>query len=178
MDNQATTTFLPFDLFDDLKATTYKNKPLVSQTNTIFEASKTEEKFSFLDSIYSLILVLLLFVFFNNKATNIIYFSILGLIGLLFSVMGMYSFHKELFWNYNVLLFNPLFLILVFFIIRNNTKWIKNLSLASLLFIGIYTVYMVNKVHLTLVLPIIIATTSILFRLVLKKKKQLLPSIK
>ena len=178
VDNQATTTFLPFDLFDDLKATTYKNKPLVSQTNTIFEASKTEEKFSFLDSIYSLILVLLLFVFFNNKATNIIYFSILGLIGLLFSVMGMYSFHKELFWNYNVLLFNPLFLILVFFIIRNNTKWIKNLSLASLLFIGIYTVYMVNKVHLTLVLPIIIATTSILFRLVLKKKKQLLPSIK
>jgi hypothetical protein len=171
VDNQATTTFLPFDLFDDLKATTYKNKPLVSQTNTIFEASKTEEKFSFLDSIYSLILVLLLFVFFNNKATNIIYFSILGLIGLLFSVMGMYSFHKELFWNYNVLLFNPLFLILVFFIIRNNTKWIKNLSLSSLLFIGIYTVYMVNKVHLTLVLPIIIATTIILFRLVLKKKK-------
>lgn len=176
VDNQATTTFLPFDLFDDLKETTYKNKPLVLETNTLFEASKKEKNFSFLDSIYSLILVLLLFVFFNNKATNIIYFSILGLIGLLFSVMGMYSFHKELFWNYNVLLFNPLFLILVFFIIRNNTKWIKNLSLASLLFIGIYTVYMINKVHFTLVLPIIVATTSILFRLVLKK--ELLPSIK
>lgn len=168
VDNQATLMFLPLDLMDNLNHTIYKGKPIVSETKTLFKANRAAS-YSFLDSIYSLIALLLIFVVLNKKTTNIIYFLFLGLIGLLFSAIGLYSFHKELLWNYNVLLFNPLLLLLVFFIIRNNTKLIMKLSWICLFFIGIYTVYMLNKVHFLIVLPIVIATSVLLLRLALKK---------
>jgi hypothetical protein len=168
VDNQETTLFLPLDLMDNLAKTNYKGKPLVLETKTLFKANRTSE-FSFWDSIYSLIVVLLIFVILNKKATNILYFSLMGLVGLLFSGIGLYSFHKELLWNYNILLFNPLLLLLVFFIIRNNTKWIKKMSYICLATIGIYTLYMLTKIHLIIVLPLIIATATILLRLALKK---------
>jgi hypothetical protein len=168
-DDPATKLFLPLDLLENLKTTTYKNKPLVSETTTVFEANRIVPK-PYLDSIYSLIAVLVLFVLLNKKATNIIYFSILGLIGLLFLFMGIYSFHRELYWNYNILMLNPLLLVLVFFIIQNNTKWIKKISLICMLFLGSYTFYMLGKVHVLLVLPIIISTFIVLLRLVLKKE--------
>ena len=169
VDNQANTIFLPLDLYDNLKIISHKNKPLVSETNTVFEANRATP-ISYLDSIYSLIVILFLFVVLNKKITNIIYFSVLGIIGLLFSFMSIYSFHKELFWNYNVLLLNPLFLFLVFFMIKNNTKWIKKLSLIGLLFLGSYSFCMIEKIHFVIVLPIIIATFIILLRLILKKQ--------
>jgi hypothetical protein len=168
-DQQATTIFLPLDLYDNLKNISYKNKPLVSETNTLFEANRTTST-SYLNSIYSLIAILLLFVILNKKATNIIYFSVLGLIGLLFSFMSIYSFHKELFWNYNVLLLNPLFIFLVFFMIKNKTKWVKKMSLIGLLFLGGYCFYMIGKIHFVIVLPIIITTFILLLRLFLKKQ--------
>ncbi|WP_309609227.1 DUF4105 domain-containing protein [Flavobacterium sp.] len=177
VDNQATVLFLPLDLLENLKTTTYNNQPLVSEIKTLFEAKKSIVGFSFLDSIYSLIAFLMLFVIFNNNRMNIVYLMILGIIGWLFSAIGLYSFHKEVLWNYNILLFNPLFLLLVFFIVRNNTKWIKNISILCLVFLAIYIVYMTNKIHFTIVLPIIITNVIILLRLVLRHKK-LLPSVK
>ncbi|WP_300569518.1 DUF4105 domain-containing protein [Flavobacterium sp.] len=168
VDNKAETLFLPLDLMEVLNNTSYQNKPLVSKTTTNFKANRTTS-FSFLDSVYSLLIVLLFFVILNKKTTNIFYFSVLGLVGLLFSAIGLYSFHRELLWNYNVLLFNPLFLFLVFFIIRNNTKWVKKISWICLAFLGVYTLYMVTKIHLLIVLPIVIATSILLLRLALKK---------
>lgn len=172
VDKQATTIFLPLDLYNNLKIISYKSKPLVSETNTIFEADRTTPT-SYLDSIYSLIAVLLLFVILNQKATNIIYFSVLGIIGLLFSFMSIYSFHKELYWNYNILLLNPLFLFLVFFMIKNNTKWIKKVSLIGLLFLGTYCFYMIGKIHFPIVLPIVMATFILLLRLFFKSNPSL-----
>ena len=169
-DRQATTLFLPLDLYHNLIICRYKNKPLVSETNIIFEANRTSPK-SYLDSIYSLIAILFLFVIANKKVTNCIYFSVLGGIGSLFLFMSVYSFHQELYWNYNILVLNPLFLPLVFFIIKNNTTWIKRVSLLCLLFLGIYTLFVVGKIYFWSVLPIIMATSIILFRLALKKQK-------
>lgn len=168
VDNQAKILFLPLDLYDNLKAISYKNKPLVTKTNIIFDANRTTT-FSFLDSIYSLICFLLLCVFLNTKVTNSIYFLVLGIIGLLFSAIGLYSFHKELLWNYNVMLFNPLFIILVYFIIKNNIKWIKKLSILCIITLCVYTVYMFTKIHFINVLPIIVSTLILLFRLILNK---------
>lgn len=169
VDHTAVKIFLPFDLYDNLKEISYKNKPLVTATNTLFEAKRTAP-FSFLDSFYSLIGILLLFVIINKKATTVLYFLTLGLIGLLFSGIGLYSLHKEVLWNYNVLLFNPLYILLLFFILKNNTRWIKRTSWTCLAFIGIYTIYLTTKIHLTLMLPIVISTSILLIRLVKKTK--------
>lgn len=169
VDDQATIMFLPLDLFENLKTTSYKNKPLVTETNVIFEANRPSA-FSFLDSIYSLIVVLLLFVVIKKKAMQVTFFLILGAIGLLFSLIGLYSLHQEVLWNYNVLLFNPLFLLLLYFMATNNEKWIKRLSSACLVLLGIYMVYMLNKVHLFIVAPIVITAAILLFRLIAPKR--------
>ena len=173
VDNQATVLFLPLDLLENLKTTTYNNQPLVSGTQTLFDAKKSIAGFSILDSIYSLIAFLMLFVIFNNNRMNVIYLMVLGIIGLLFSAIGLYSFHKEVLWNYNILLLNPIFLLLVFFIVRKNAKWIKKTSIICLVFLGIYVVYMTNKIHFWIVLPIVITNIIILLRLILKQNKLL-----
>lgn len=165
VDDQATIMFLPLDLFENLKVSSYKDKPLVTETNVIFEANRPSI-FSFLDSIYSLIVVLLLFVLIKKRAMQATYFLILGLIGLLFSLIGLYSLHQEVLWNYNVLLFNPLFLVLLYFMATNNEKWIKRLSSICLMLLGIYMIYMLNKIHLFIVAPIAITTAILLFRLI------------
>src|SRR5690606_17595223 len=149
-----TIMFLPLDLFDNLKITSYKHQPLVKETNIIFEANRPSV-FSFLDSIYSLIVVLLLFVLIRKKAMQVTYFLILGAIGLLFSLIGLYSLHQEVLWNYNVLLFNPLFLVLLYCMAAKNEKWTKRLSSICLGFLGIYMIYMLNKIHLFIVAPIV-----------------------
>lgn len=169
VDDQATIMFLPLDLFENLKVTAYRNKPLVKETNIIYEANRPSG-FSFLDSIYSLMGVLLLFIVINKKTMQIAYFLILGAIGLLFSLIGFYSLHQEVLWNYNVLLFNPLFLVLLYFRAVNNLKWVKKLSWVCLGFLGVYVVYMLNKIHLFIVLPIIITTAILLLRWIAPEK--------
>ncbi len=170
VDTKATKLFLPLDLYDNLKVITYKNKPLITETITLFQANRTKPAFTFLDSVYSLLSILLLFIVLSNKKiSHLIYFSVLGLLGLFFSLVGLYSFHQEVLWNYNVFLFNPLFLVLVFFIIKNNTKWIKKSSITCLIIVGIYTLYMFTKIHFMVVLPIIITTITMLLRLFFKK---------
>lgn len=167
VDRQATTLFLPLDLYQNLEKISYKNKPLVSETNILFEANRTTP-FSFWDSIYSYSCILMLFVVLNTKITNAIYFFILGIIGLLFTLIGLHSFHQEVLWNYNILLFNPIFLVLPFFIFKEKTIWIKRISWMGLFLIGIYIVFLIDKIHLKIMLPMVISTTIILFRIALK----------
>lgn len=169
-DEQAAVLFLPLDLMKVLDSAKYKGKPLAEKTETLFQASPSKIDFSFWNSCYALILFLLPFAILNRKATNILFFSILGLIGLFFCLVGLYSLHREVLWNYNVLLFNPLLLILIYFLIKNNLKAIRKLSQICLLCLVGYVLYMLNKAHLLMILPILLTSTIILIRLSLKKE--------
>lgn len=100
------------------------------------------------------------------------YFSLLGLLGLFFSLVGFYSFHQEVLWNYNVLLFNPLFLMLTYFYWKENRIGILRTGQIILAFLLIYLAYMLNKIHLTIMLPFIVANFLIVSRMVLKAKNK------
>lgn len=169
-DEQAKVLFLPLDLMKVLEKTSYQRKPLVGKTETLFQASPEENGFDFWNSSYVLILFLLPFAILNKKATNILFLSVFGLIGLFFCLVGLYSLHREVLWNYNVLLFNPLFLILAYLLVKNNLKAIKKVSLICLICLGAYVLYMINKAHLIMILPILLTSTIILLRLYLKTK--------
>ena len=125
VDEQETKIFLPFDLYENLKTISYKNKPLVQESKTLFEATAVDYSPPIWDSIYYFIGILLIVVVFNTKTTRYIYFGSIGAIGLLFSFIGLYSFHREILWNYNIFLFNPLYLLLIYFTIKNNSEWMK-----------------------------------------------------
>ncbi|WP_339887773.1 DUF4105 domain-containing protein [uncultured Flavobacterium sp.] len=164
VDEKATKLFLPLDLMEQLKTVKYNGKPLVTRTSTIFEAQKETPPFNFFDSIYLLIVLLGIIVLLNNRKLTFVYFSILGLLGLFFSLIGLYSFHEEVLWNYNVLLFNPFYLVLLYFFYRNNVQKIKRVKWFILLLLVIYVILVINKVYLISVLPIILTNFILLLR--------------
>ena len=153
-DTKAEKLFLPSELMHSLNKAQINGKPVVTKTETIVVGEELESGFSFLNSIYFIALLLLILVITNNKKIFTTYLFLTGLLGLFLSLVGLYSLHKEVLWNYNALLFNPLFLILQF--LRG-----KALKIASLLCIGciiIYVILMITKPHLWLMSPFILAT--------------------
>ena len=73
--------------------------------------------------------------------------------------------------KYNVLLFNPALLILVFFYSKQNKLWTYRLALFNLFSLLIYLVFLFNKAHLLIVLPLIVTSVYFLVQITLKNKK-------
>lgn len=166
-DKDAAQLFLPVELLHSLEKSKIEGKPLVYKTQRVIKGTITKEKFSFFNSIYCIGLLLLILIILNNKTLHLSYLFIIGLLGLFFCYVGFYSFHKELLWNYNVLLFNPIYIILPFI---GSTKWQKNVILFLAITLFGYIIFMLNKPHLVLVLPFIITNFYILWKLQFKKK--------
>jgi hypothetical protein len=169
-DINASKLFLPIELLHSLEKASYNNKPLVSVTKTILVGTQEKEKFSFFNSSYFVIALLVIMLLINDKQVFFAYFIILGLLGVFFSVVGFYSFHKEILWNYNILLFNPILILIPF--VTKKRKWLY--AVAACLFV--YLIFMLNKPHLFLVLPFLLTNTVIILKLL--KRKLLLSSVK
>lgn len=168
VDEKASKLFLPLDLMQELKTVKYKGKPIAKQTQVVFEAQQEPLPFNFFDSIYLLIVLLGLLIVINNRKVTSGYFILLGLLGLFFSLIGLYSFHQEVLWNYNVLLFNPFYLVLLYFYKKDNGVKFKRVKRLILAMLVIYIIVLVNKVYLLSVLPIIITNFILLFRMRMK----------
>lgn len=172
VDLPAERLFLPLEFIKSLEtAQNIEQQPLAQPVHTIYEAPKSLYKPSVFNSIYSVIIVLGLIVLARKKALTITYFTISGILGVFFSLVGLYSFHQEVLWNYNVLLFNPLFLTLTYFYWKENKIGILRTGQIILALLLIYLAYMLNKIHLSIMLPFIIANFLIVRRMVLKSKR-------
>ncbi|WP_338408970.1 DUF4105 domain-containing protein [uncultured Flavobacterium sp.] len=167
VDEKASTLFLPLDLMQELKNISYKGKKLVRESTTVYEAPKQTNSFNFFDSIYILIMFLSIVVFLNNKTITLAYFSVLGLLGIFFSLVGLYSWHEEVLWNYNILLFNPFYLVLLFFYKKQNLLKFKKIKWFLFYIILVYVFLMLKKAHLFLILPLVITNVILLYRLTL-----------
>lgn len=172
VDEQATKLFLPFDLKNNLDSTGYKDKAFVVENKTLFEANRIPVKVWW-DSIFTLIFFLILLVVLNKKAVTNTYFIITAIIGIFFSVVGLYSFHKEIWWNYNILLFNPLYLLVVYFGWKKKQNAFLWSNFAVLLSIVVYLLYMLDKIHLGIVWPFLITNIILVVRgLIFREKKE------
>lgn len=161
---------LPLELHKTLQQTTFKNHPLCSNSESILDFKKDTSS-SWWNSIYTLIVLLGLLVILNKKSIDFIYFSIMGILGLFLAFISFYSSHQELANNYNILLFNPLLLVLLYFIWLKNKKIIIKLALLNVTFLFIYLVFMLNKIHLLIVLPLIITNSILLIRIIIRNKR-------
>lgn len=169
-DEQAAVLFLPVDLMEVLKTVQHNGKALAEKPTDLFIATPMESKFSFWNSIYPLLIFLSIVVFLNKKWLTTGYFFLLGGIGLFFVAVNCYSLHREVLWNYNLLLFNPLYLVLAYFSIKNKTIWMKKMALICFLCLGTYLFYLLNKAHVIMMLPLIIATGILVGRLYFKEE--------
>ncbi len=178
VDNDATKLFLPEELMNNISTSKLNNKPIAEKAIVLNKKNSEVRNFSFWNSIYPYCIFLILIVLLNKKTISIIYFSILGLIGVFFSSVFMYSQHEEIYWNYNVLLFNPSLLILVYFMIKRIQNWIQKLCYFNLGCLGIYILILINKVHFVMMAPMILCSGIILYRIIILEKRKLLTTIK
>ena len=165
-DTKAVKLFLPVELMHSLAKAKIDKKSFVTKTETIVKGAELDSTFSFVNSIYFIITLLILIAITNKKPAFLTYLFSTGLFGLFISLVGFYSLHKEVLWNYNALLFNPLFLVLPF--LKGN--WFRKTTIACFVMIGIYIVIMIPKPHLLLIMPFITITSYMLFKLLKKTK--------
>lgn len=171
VDEYGTRIFLPFELLKNLKQTQFENHPLSKESKTLLEFKKETPK-SWWDNFYTFALLLGFIVVVNKKSIDLFYLSTMGFLGLFLGFMGFYSFHQELAYNYNILLFNPLLLALLYFHYTKNKKWIINLALVNILFLFVYLGFMLNKIHLLIVLPLVLTSLALLVKMIIRNSKR------
>lgn len=172
VDQLGTKIFLPFELKNSLEKTTFQNQPLVSTSKTLLSFEK-ETPSSWWNNVYTYLFILGFVVLAHNKIVDKIYLLILSLIGIFFIIVGFYSLHLELSMNYNTLLFSPFLLILIFLSIAKNKRWTYRFAVLHLIFLIVYAVFMINKAHFLIVLPMMITSGFVLVRVAIRNKKRI-----
>jgi hypothetical protein len=170
VDRMGTQIFLPLELHKSLKKVQFNNQLLVKENKILLEFNETPPS-SWWNNCYSYLLLLGTIVVVNKKSINQLYLFTMGFLGLFFLFIGFYSSHQELGYNYNVLLFNPATLALLYFSYIKNNKWIYILSLFNLAALLIYLFILINKNHLLIVSPMVLTSGIILGRLAIKNKR-------
>ncbi|UOK43803.1 MULTISPECIES: DUF4105 domain-containing protein [Flavobacterium] len=165
-DKQCDQLFLPIELLQGIEQTKIDGKKLSGSTVTVFKSSQNGAQKSLWNNIYTFALALLVLAYlvYKKRKAAIVYLAVVGTMGLFFSLVGLYSLHQEILWNYNALLISPLFLPLVWLVLQKNTVWVNRLVLVSFGCIAIYLIYMLNKAHLIMMIPIVVTTSASLWK--------------
>jgi len=164
-DEKAEQLFLPIELLKSLEQLEFNNKPLAGKTVTLFQQDVTLLSNSWWNTIYTFLLCLVLVVVSNRNWIYLLFLFLLGSLGIFLSLVGFYSLHREVLQNYNVLLFNPFLIGLVYCYIRKNLIWFKRIFYFVLTSFSIYFLFMLNKTHFFQMLPILLTIVIILFKL-------------
>lgn len=164
--------FLPLQLLKSLEQTQFQNKPLCKESKTLLAFEKQAPR-SWWNNVYSYLIFIGLILILNKKYLDNFYLLLMGLMGIFFATVGFYSFHQELANNYNVLLFNPSLLLLLYFTVKKIDKWIINLAVFNIFLIMVYLIIMINKAHLLIIVPLVVASIFILTRLIFKISKRI-----
>lgn len=165
-DRQSDQLFLPIELMQGIEKTKTNGKSLSDNTITVFKSQDTKARKSLWNNFYTFAFAMLCIAFlvYKKRSAAIAYLTIIGLLGLFFSLVGLYSLHEEVLWNYNVLVLSPLYLPLAFFVLRENVLWTNRIVLLNLGLITIYLVYMLNKAHLIMMVPFVITCLTALWK--------------
>lgn len=170
VDQSATRLFLPLE-FEKVLNTATQNGKKIAKPSEILNEQTVTKPFSYLNSIYSLLAAIVILILINKKGIQITYFIFAGLLGLFFSLVGFYSLHEEILWNYNILLFNPLLLLFAYFYWKKNTRKTILFGQICMALTMVYLFYILNKIQLLIVLPIVVLHLFWLIKIVIKYKK-------
>jgi hypothetical protein len=165
VDEPVTNVFLPYDFKKAISETKVNGTPIEKSNKTILKVRQENLPFNWLNSIYSLLGILFMLVILDKKWIKISYFILSGVLGLFFSLVGLYSLHEEILWNYNILLFNPLLIVFAWYFYKGIQQRVVLIGKIILLFLFVYLAYMTTKIHLQIVWPFIALHTYWIIRL-------------
>ena len=172
-DAKAEKLFLPVELLNSLDQAKVDGKSLVSEKKVVAKGSEKSVSFSFFNSIYVVIAVLLFIVLINKRFLFLSYLFVCGILGIFLCLVGLYSQHQEVLWNYNTLLISPLFVLLPFI----KGRYFNKIVLLNLFLLLIYIVVIITKPYLVLMIPFVVTNLYILLKLKKKNQEKLLTSV-
>jgi len=172
VDRKGTQIFLPLELKKSLETITFRNQILAKESETLLDYNN-EVPFLWWNNTYTYLILLLLIISVNKKSISLFYVTLMAVIGLFFGFVGFYSQHLELANNYNILLFNPTLLGLLFFYWKKNKQWLQILAILNLLCLVAYFLVIINKAHLNIVFPLIITNAIIMIRILIENRKRI-----
>jgi Domain of unknown function (DUF4105) len=169
--------FLPNQFMESLKVAEFNGKPISEQPKSILKAEQIPATKSLWNNFNTFCLALVLLLFTRKSWVYLAYFTLIGLLGVFLSLVGFYSLHEEVTWNYNALLFNPLLLALLYFYWRKNFVWVKNIAVLNLFLLFVYSIILANKPNFIMFLPMIICSVLMLLHFIKKSKPTLLTTV-
>ncbi len=136
--------FLPDYLYWGLNNIKVNNEKLVRSETTFNKVEKSKSNYPFLLNPILLFSVLLIIVLiYKSSKIQLSVFLIIGIIGLLISIVWLLTEHDELKNNFNLLWCNPLYLVIIFYQIKNNVKLKMYLSIIlQAMLIGIVVIWL------------------------------------
>ena len=172
-DETSAVLFLPNELMEGVGNTKTPRGSLERRRINVYEA-QGEEPFSWWNNFYAFgAACLLLAAFSGKRAVQVGVVTLSGFMGLFLCVMMLYSSHSEMLKNYNVLLLNPFAFLLLFHMLRGNQRQVITTCRSLMAFIAVYLVFMYNKPHLFMMLPLILLIGVAYFRIMLITKRDL-----
>ena len=162
VDRKGEILFLPDEFMESLKTAKTNQLLLAENPITLLQSQKIAFPKSLWNNYYTFCIALILLVVSRKKWLYSVYFIFTGLLGIFLLSVGFYSFHEELLFNYNSLLFNPSLLFVVYFFYINNLKWLKYSVLFNFLCLFIYLILLFNKPNFTQFIPMILSSIVIL----------------
>ena len=177
VDRKGEILFLPDEFMESLKTAKSNQLLLADNPITLLQSQKIVFPKSLWNNYYTFCIALILLVVSRKKWLYSVYFIFTGLLGIFLLSVGFYSFHEELLFNYNSLLFNPSLLFVVYFFYINNFKWLKYSVLFNFLCLFIYLILLFNKPNFTQFIPMILSSIVILiaFYRIEKEKRNGIP---
>lgn len=155
--------FLPNHFLQSLETTQHQDTKIAQPTKVLFQSSPQPAQSIGFNNIYFFSILLLGLVLIKKKSIDLIFLSLMGLIGVFLSVLGLISDHQEVLWNYNILFINPLLILFVFAIIKQKT-WLKKIGLGYGICLGIYLLFAITKSGFLTLLPLTLTITYLVFR--------------
>ena len=162
VDNSCEKLFLPIELLESLKTAKLNNKNLSEEPKLILKENKSENPTSIWNNFYSFCIIFILILICRKNWVYLSLFAVFGLFGLFLSLVGLYSFHEEVAYNYNTFLLNPTFLLLLYFYWMKNYKWFNYICFVNLILLGVYSILLINKPNLVMFIPMVLTSAILL----------------
>lgn len=163
--------FLPKHLMEGVAFTKNGSMPLAKNNETVYSRQQKASS-PWWNNIYTFSAAIAILAFFTRyKIAMQTYMAIAGLLGLFFLTVGFYSFHSEITLNYNALLLNPIFIIMVAFHIMQHQKILRLVTFACIACNAVYVFVMLNKPHFTIIIPLIFLHAVIFWRILKTQSK-------
>jgi hypothetical protein len=164
--------FLPKELMEGITNTKIQEGgSLAKSTVTVNKVSDKKTGFSFNSFFTFGVVCLLLMIVSGKKPVQQFVLASMGFLGVFFCFVSLYSSHPELKFNYNILLVNPLFLLLLYFTYTKKINAIKFTCYALLGLLAAYVLIMLNKPHLIMISPLLMLIAIIITRTMVLNRK-------